>query len=80
MEGVVGVGKQVDIIAGEVVDEVEIGKADFLAVETDSVTAIVLGLEVDGQFALALAADHGIIGAVNGDEQFGAAFPKLELG
>ena len=72
--------EQVDVLAGQVVDEVQIGEADVLAVEAQGVAAVLLGLEADGHLTHLFAADDGVVLAVDRDVDLGATLSELELG
>ena len=72
--------EQVDVLAGQVVDEVQVGEADVLAVEAQVVAAVLLGLEADGHGTHLFAADDGVVLAVDRDVDLGATLSELELG
>ena len=80
VEAVARVVEEVDIVAGEVVDEVEVAELDVVVVEADGVAAVLLSLEVDRHFAFVLSIDHSVVLAFQRDVDLGATFSELELG
>ena len=69
-----------EVVAVHVIDEVEVGEADFLGVDAEGVGAVVLSLEADGHFAHLGGVDDSVVLAFLRDEHLGVVLVELELG
>ena len=72
--------EQVDIVACQVVDEVEVGEAHFHAGKAEGVGAALFSFEANRDLTHIVNADYGIVFARLGDVDLGAVLLDLELG
>ena len=72
-------GEQVDVVAGHVVNEVEVGEADILGVEAKGVAAVLFSLEADGHLAHLFSVDDGVVLAFLREADLGVVRIELEL-
>ncbi len=79
VEVVARVGQQVHIVAGEVIDEVQVAERDLLVGEAQRVAAVLLSLEVDRDFARLTSIDYSVVLVVHRDVHFGVVLAEVEL-
>ncbi len=80
VEGVGRVGEEVNVVAGAVVNEVEVAELNVLVAEGEGVGAVFLSLEVDRHLAHFVSADDSVVFVILWDIDLGAVGEELDLG
>ena len=72
--------KQVNILASDGIDEVQVAEVHCFAAEAQRVGAVLLNLEADRHLSCSIGTYHSIVLAVLLDEELGTVALDLELG
>ena len=79
VESIARGGEQVDVVAGHVVNQVEVAHVEVLNRDLEGVATVLFGLEADGHRIVGAAIDHGVVGAILRDVDAGVVGVEHEL-